>query len=70
MEITIKEYIPYITKKEQKNKNRFTLPSLNWTWTLSSKGKILTYGYAYSQDMAIDIAKNELKNRSRFTCNS
>jgi len=39
-------------------------------WTLSSNGKILTYGYARSQDMAMNIANNELRNRSRFTCNS
>ena len=71
MEITIKEDKPYISRKDKKNKEKnFRLPSLNWTWTLSSNGKILTYGYARSQDIAMDIAKNELKNRSRFTCNS
>ena len=69
MEITIKEYIPYINKK-QKAKEIYPISCLNWTWTISSRGKMLTYGYAYTQERAIDIAKNELKNRSRFTCNS
>ena len=73
MEITIKEDKPYITRKEKRDKDQdkvFRIPYLKWTWTLSSKGKMLTYGYAYTQERAIDIAKNELKNRSRFTCNS
>lgn len=69
MEITIKEYIPFITKHQKKTNSR-PIPSLNWTWTLSSNGKMITYGYAHTQDRAIDIAKNELRNRSRFTCNS
>jgi len=67
MEITIKEHIPYINKK-QKAKNIYPVPCLNWTWIISSNGKMITYGYAHSQDIAMDIAKNELKNRSRFTC--
>ena len=73
MEITIKEDKPYISRKEKRDKAQdkvFRIPYLKWMWTLSSKGKMLTYGYSYTQERAIDIAKNELNNRSRFTCNS
>lgn len=73
MEITIKEEKPYITRKEKRDRDQdkvFRIPYLKWTWTLSSNGKVLTYGYARSQDIAMNIANNELRNRSRFTCNS
>jgi len=73
MEITIIEDKPYITRKEKRDRDQdkvFRIPYLKWIWTISSRGKVLTYGYAYTQDRAIDIANNELKNRSRFTCNS
>ncbi len=73
MEITIIEDKPYITRKEKRDRDQgkvFRIPYLKWIWTISSRGKVLTYGYARTQDRAIDIANNELKNRSRFTCNS
>lgn len=69
MEMTIKEYIPYINKK-QKDKDMYSAPTLNWTWSISSKGKTITYGYTHTQEKAIDIATYELKNRSRLLCNS
>jgi hypothetical protein len=70
MDITISKHIPYITKKDKRNQDRFILPCMTWTWSIGSKGKILTYGYCHTQEEAYHVAKDELRNRSKFTCNS
>ena len=62
LKIVIEEYVhkPRVYKGKDMTKEMFFLPAIPWQWTLYNGSKVVTYGYAHTEEDANKMANQAI----------